>query len=67
MNKRRMPARSARRRKTPLERIDDHLSQSDDGSNAELLHLMRIAMFADVERLKKPGTAPLPKFNDQTT
>ena len=49
------------RPQTALERIDAFLEQSNKGSNAELIRLLRKTMFADVDELEASGTVILPK------
>ena len=43
-----------------LQRLDEALERASDGSNAEKIRLLRVAMFADVDELQKSGTVKLP-------
>ena len=48
-------------RQSPLERIDAFLQRNNEGSNAELIRMLRKAMFADVDELEASGEIKLPK------
>jgi len=54
------PHRS-QRPQSALERIDAFLERNNEGSNAELIRLLRKAMFADVEELEASGGVKLPE------
>jgi hypothetical protein len=56
-------ARSAQRQRpqSALERIDDFLERTNEGSNAELIRMLRKAMFADVDELEASGEIKLPE------
>ena len=55
-------ARSPHRQcpQTPLERIDAFLARNNEGSNAELIRMLRKAMFDDVDELEASGKVKLP-------
>jgi len=48
-------------RQSPLERIDAFLEQTNDHSNAELIRIMRKAMFGDLGELEASGEVKLPE------
>jgi len=56
------PARSARReeRLSPLERINEFLERDSGASKAEIIRVMREALFADVEALQRTGAVKVP-------
>lgn len=49
------------RRQSPLERIGEFLERDNGGSNAEIIRLMRLTYFADVDALEKSGIVKLPQ------
>lgn len=59
----RLPVRKhpARQKPPALERIDGRFAADDDGSNAEIIRLLRKAMFADVDELEASGAVRLPE------
>jgi hypothetical protein len=44
-----------------FQRLDESLEENSGFSNAEKIRLMRQAMFADVDELRKSGRIKLPK------
>ena len=56
-------ARSAQRQRpqTAMERIDAFLERNSEFSNAELIRMMRKAMFDDVDELQASGKVKLPE------
>jgi len=44
-----------------FQRLDEALARNSGFSNAETIRLMRLAMFADVDELRKSGRIKLPK------
>ena len=45
-----------------FQRLDETLDKNTNFSNAEIIKLMREAMFADVDALEKSGTLIIPKY-----
>ena len=60
--KRTGPQNRRRRRPTALERMDEHLERTNNGSNAELIRLMRLALFRSVDALQASGSVKLPEW-----
>ena len=56
-------ARSAQRQRpqSALERIDAFLEQNNEGSNAEMIRMLRKVMFNDVDELEASGEVKLPE------
>jgi len=44
-----------------FERLDAALEENTPSDNSERIRLMRLAMFADVDELKKSGSLKIPK------
>ena len=44
-----------------FERLDEALEENTQSDNYEKIRLMRLAMFADVDKLKESGTLVIPK------
>ena len=42
-------------------RLDEALAKNTQGDNSEMIRLMRLAMFADVDELERSGTVKLPE------
>ncbi len=64
MNSNRIRSVRPHRRQRPqsaLEQIDAFLEQNNGRPNAELIRLLRKAMFADVDELEKSGEIKLPE------
>ena len=55
------PRRNPTARPSALERLERRLDTARHGSNAEIIRLMRVAMFADVDELEASGTVKLPE------
>ena len=56
-------ARPSHRRRPPtaLERIDASLERNNEGSNAEMIRILRKVMFNDVDQLEASGAVKLPE------
>lgn len=56
-------ARPGHRRRPPtaLERIDASLERNSEGSNAEMIRILRKAMFDDVDELEASSEVKLPQ------
>lgn len=50
-----------KRPKTALERIDALLERNNEGSNAEMIRILRKAMFDDVDELEASSEVKLPQ------
>lgn len=62
-NSKNIPSRTLRAdgRRIALQRLDTFLERNTSSPNAEIIALMRKAMFADVDELQKSGKIILPK------